>query len=602
MKPYSGGVRHDYKDSLWSQRRTRNRRWSWFVAGLSVPLCVAVLLLSERNESAMAPEPAARGGSVAASTSSDPATSSDPTLTDSQSPAATTLASATPPSEIPGATVARIGLIEDAIANRHSETVDLEADLVAVAARDPDASTPPGSPANDASTAATATATATIDTAAPQTLPSADEARMTAAGTDHEPRSAVESSRAAAASAPALKAGSFTTIPLALPENGYPVTLDYSDSGQDLPSAAALNLIVDRGDTLDRLFRRNGLSITDLHAMVNLDEASRHLRHLQPGNRIAITHEDGRVLSLSRELDEIRLLTITRGESGYAAQTIDRDVEIRVVGAHGVIRSSPFLAARAAGVSDTVIMNMAEQIFQWDIDFHLDVRQGDEFTVIYEELWRDGEKLRDGQILAAEFINRGRSYRAARFVDPENRSHFFTPDGRSVRRAFLRAPLEFTRISSNFDPNRRHPVLNTIRAHRGVDYAAPTGTPIRAAGDGRIQFRGVQGGYGNTIIIEHGGGITTLYAHMSRFGEYRQGSRVQQGQVIGYVGMTGLATGPHLHYEYRVNGVHRNPTTVPLPDADPIPATYRAEFERETAPLWRQLELYQRATRLASLD
>ncbi len=600
MNPYSGGVRHDYKDSLWSQRRTRNRRWSWFAAGLSVPLCVAVLLLSERNESAMAPEDAVPGTSTAAFAPFEA------TLMDSQPPVADT-----PRSDLSGASsevvVAGIELTEDTRTISLVEAVelaDMEGNLIAVAARDPGAP-PPSDPLSKESSMAAATAP--IDSAVAQALPppAAEEAQVAAAGTDHEPQR-TDSTREGPASAPpvstpAFKAGAFTTIPLALPENGYPVTLDYTGSGQDLPSAAALNLIVDRGDTLDQLFRRNGLSIADLHAMVNLDEASRHLRNLQPGNRIGITHEDGRVLSLSRELDEIRLLTITRGESGYAAQTIDRDVEVRVVGAHGVIRSSLFGAGVTAGVSNSVIMNMAN-IFQWDIDFHLDVRADDEFTVVYEELWRDGEKLRDGQILAAEFINRGRSVRAARFVDPNDRAHYFTPEGRSMRRAFLRAPLEFTRISSNFNPNRRHPVLNTIRAHRGVDYAAPTGTPIRAAGDGRIQFRGVQGGYGNTIVIEHGGGITTLYAHMSRFGEFRQGSRVQQGQIIGYVGMTGLATGPHLHYEYRVNGVHRNPTTVPLPDADPIPAAYKAAFESETAPLWRQLELYQRATRLASLD
>jgi murein DD-endopeptidase MepM/ murein hydrolase activator NlpD len=252
-----------------------------------------------------------------------------------------------------------------------------------------------------------------------------------------------------------------------------------------------------------------------------------------------------------------------------------------------------FEAGLKAGISDAVTMDMAG-IFQWDIDFIQDVRLGDEFTVIYEELWRDGVKLRNGEIVAAEFINQGKSYRAARYRDGDGRASYFTPEGRSVRRAFIRAPVDFTRISSNFNPNRRHPVLNTIRAHRGVDYAAPTGTPIRAAGDGKVIFRGVQGGYGNAVVLQHGGNITTLYGHMSRFGNARVGARVRQGDVIGYVGKSGLATGPHLHYEYRVNGTHRNPRTVPLPPADPVPAHQQDDFRATTATLWRQLDLYQR--------
>jgi murein DD-endopeptidase MepM/ murein hydrolase activator NlpD len=264
-----------------------------------------------------------------------------------------------------------------------------------------------------------------------------------------------------------------------------------------------------------------------------------------------------------------------------------------VTGAHGEIDSSLFEAGATAGIGDRTTMDMAG-IFEWDIDFIQDVREGDTFTVIYEELWRDGVKLRDGEIVAAEFVNQGKSFRAARFRDESGRASYFTPEGRSVRKAFIRAPLNFTRISSNFNPNRRHPVLNTIRAHRGVDYAAPTGTPIRAAGEGKVLFRGVQGGYGNTIVLQHGGNITTLYGHLSRFGNARAGGRVRQGDVIGYVGKSGLATGPHLHYEYRVNGVHRNPRTVALPPADPIAADQQTEFTVATEPLWRQLDGYAR--------
>ena len=352
-----------------------------------------------------------------------------------------------------------------------------------------------------------------------------------------------------------------------------------------------LDLLVKRGDTLEVLFRRNGLSLTDLAAMVALPDASGALKLLKPGDRLEISHRDGQVLSLRRELDDIKLLSIARQESGFAANTIERAVDIRTTGAHGQISSSLFEAGTDAGISDRTTMDMAG-IFEWDIDFIQDVREGDTFTVIYEELWRDGVKLRDGEIVAAEFINQGKSFRAARFRDESGRAGYYTPEGRSVRKAFIRAPLNFTRISSNFNPSRRHPVLNTIRAHRGVDYAAPTGTPIRAAGDGKVTFRGVQGGYGNTIVLQHGANITTLYGHLSRFGNARNGARVNQGDVIGYVGRSGLATGPHLHYEYRVSGVHRNPRTVALPPADPIPAEQQTAFRSATEPLWRQLDGY----------
>jgi murein DD-endopeptidase MepM/ murein hydrolase activator NlpD len=360
------------------------------------------------------------------------------------------------------------------------------------------------------------------------------------------------------------------------------------------PAGIILDLLVKRGDTLEVLFRRNGLSLTDLAAMVALPDASGALKLLKPGDRLEISHRDGQVLSLRRELDDVKVLSIARRESGFAADTIEREVDMRVTGAHGEIKSSLFEAGTDAGIADRTTMDMAG-IFEWDIDFIQDVREGDTFTVIYEELWRDGVKLRDGEIVAAEFVNQGKSFRAARFRDEAGRAGYFTPEGRSVRKAFLRAPLNFSRISSNFNPSRRHPVLNTIRAHRGVDYAAPSGTQIRAAGDGKVLFRGVQGGYGNTIVLQHGGNITTLYGHLSRFGSARAGARVNQGDIIGYVGRSGLATGPHLHYEYRVNGAHRNPRTVSLPPADPIPAEQQTAFQAATEPLWRQLDGYLRS-------
>jgi len=320
-----------------------------------------------------------------------------------------------------------------------------------------------------------------------------------------------------------------------------------------------LDLLVKPGDTLEILFRHNGLDLGDLAELVALPEVGGGLKLLKPGDRLEISHRDGQVLALKRELDEVKVLSISRGTSGFEASTLEREVSLRTTGAHGVIRSSLFEAGVEAGMSDKITMDMAS-IFEWDIDFIQDVREGDEFTIIYEELWRDGVKLRNGDIVAAEFVNQGRTYRAARFKDSTGRADYFTPDGRSVRKAFIRAPLNFTHISSNFNPNRRHPVLNTIRAHRGVDYAAPTGTPIRAAGDGKVVFRGTQGGYGNVVILQHGSNITTLYGHMSRFSSARVGSHVRQGDVIGYVGSTGFATGPHLHWAIYVNGLPVNPS------------------------------------------
>ena len=228
-------------------------------------------------------------------------------------------------------------------------------------------------------------------------------------------------------------------------------------------------------------------------------------------------------------------------------------------------------------------------------NFALDIRAGDQFSLVYEEQYLHGKKLHDGNILAAEFINQDHSYRAVRFTDDKGHSGYYTPDGKSVRKAFLRTPVDFKRISSRFSMHRKHPKLNKIRAHKGVDYAAARGTPIRATGDGKVIYRGVKGGYGNVVILQHGTKYSTLYGHMSRFarGVY-SGRQVHQGQIIGYVGMTGLATGPHLHYEFRVNGVHRNPLTVHLPDAAPLPKQYRDTFDNTSRPLLAQLDTLKR--------
>ena len=241
-------------------------------------------------------------------------------------------------------------------------------------------------------------------------------------------------------------------------------------------------------------------------------------------------------------------------------------------------------------------------IFGWDIDFALDIRKGDNFTLLYEELYLDGEKIEDGNILAAEFINHGKTYQAVQFTDGAGHTDYYSLDGKSMRKQFLRTPVEFSRISSRFNLKRKHPVLNRIRAHKGVDYAAPRGTPIKTTASGRIIHRGKKGGYGNAIIIQHGSKYSTLYAHMSKYrGGLKKGSRVRQGQVIGYIGSSGLATGPHLHYELRVNGVHRDPLRVKLPGAKPLDNKYMTDFKSKADNLIARLELV-RTVQVASKE
>ncbi len=365
------------------------------------------------------------------------------------------------------------------------------------------------------------------------------------------------------------------------------------------PEYQTLTLTIRRGDTLDQLFRTHQLNISHLTQIARLDEAGRQFRKIKPGDVFEITHDEGKLVSLYSALNLTSALKVDREESGFSAAIIDRPIEIRKRMAHGVIENSLFVDATAAGLSNKLVMNIAG-IFAWDVDFVLDIRSGDNYYVQWEEIWQDGEFVTDGEVVVAEFNNDGRTHQAIRFIDSAGRTDYFTPEGDSVRKAFLRSPVDF-RVSSSFNPNRRHPVLKTVRPHRGVDYAAPSGTPIKASGDGKVIFRGVKSGYGNVVILQHGGNITTLYAHMSKFASSaRTGSRVRQGQTIGYVGKTGLVTGVHLHYEYRLNGVHRNPRTVKLPKADPIADEYREQFLSAAGPILEELERFKN-TQLATI-
>jgi len=348
-------------------------------------------------------------------------------------------------------------------------------------------------------------------------------------------------------------------------------------------------ITIGRDDTLDQLFRGLQLKISDLAELRSLPDVRHSLDMIRPGDVIQLTHLDGEIKSLTRQISETATLSVTRADEGFSANIVENPLEVQEQKLSGTVASSLYVAVNAAGGTDRLAVSLAD-VFKYDIDFVNSVQPGDRFVVAHEQQWQDGEFLRDGDILAAEFVNQGRTYRAVRYIAPDGRMDYYTPDGRPVRKAFLRYPVDYGRISSGFSSARRHPVLNRVRAHRGIDFAAPTGTPIKAAGSGRVVSRGRNGGYGNAVVLAHSNGVTTLYGHMSRFAKgLSVGDRVQQGQVIGYVGMTGLASGPHVHYEYRVNGVHKNPAKVTIPKADPIPANLMADFQAQTAPLLARL-------------
>lgn len=356
------------------------------------------------------------------------------------------------------------------------------------------------------------------------------------------------------------------------------------------PPMAWQNVTVATGDNLSLIFSRLKLSRSDLHTIASLKDAGPVLRRLKPGQLIRFQLHDNRLERMVVEVDDLNSLWVERAADGFAARSESVVPEIRVTNATAQINRSLFLDGQKAGLSDATIMRLTE-IFGWDIDFALDIRQKDYFSVIYEEAYKDGELIKQGRILAAEFVNRGRSLRAVLFTDDEGNSDYYSEEGHAMRKAFLRTPVNFSRISSHFNLRRKHPVLNKIRAHRGVDYAAPLGTPIRATANGKIKFVGRKGGYGKTIQMQHGQAYSTLYAHLSRYRKgLKRGASVKQGQIIGYVGKSGLATGPHLHYEFRVNGTHRNPLTVDLPKAEPIGKRYLSAFRQHAAPYLSRLD------------
>ncbi|MEM9604796.1 MAG: peptidoglycan DD-metalloendopeptidase family protein [Pseudomonadota bacterium] len=350
------------------------------------------------------------------------------------------------------------------------------------------------------------------------------------------------------------------------------------DSGNQIAT-----ITVRSGDTFSDIADGLGIPQQDISLLLKTTDVTEKLNRLRPGEQLVFElGTAGELLSLSYELDKEHRLKTSRSADGFIARKESLGFDKRLMQAAGRIENSIFLAASNAGVSDALIMQVAD-IFKWDVDFAMDIRPGDTFKIVYEGLFADGDMKRTGRVVAVELSGRAKAHRAFFYHRDGYKGAYYTEDGRSLEKQFLRNPLEVVRITSKFDLRRRHPVLNTIRAHKGVDYGAASGTPIFATGRGKVTFIGGKGGYGKTIILQHGRKYSTLYAHMSRFRKgLKLGDRVEQGQVIGYVGKTGLATGPHLHYEFRVNGQHKDPQTVEFPGAESLPKTELARFKAQS--------------------
>lgn len=355
--------------------------------------------------------------------------------------------------------------------------------------------------------------------------------------------------------------------------------------------------VVRSGDNLSLIFKRAGFNDRDVHAVVSEAADGKGLARIFPGQTIAFQADEGGALTTIHHVKSaLETMTYTRGESGFESAAITRAPEARQASATGTIQSSLFLAGQKAGLSHTTIMDMAN-IFGGVIDFVGDPRKGDTMHLLFEEMYLDGKKFDDGDIIAASYTNQGKTFTAYRYTDNKGEEGYYNSDGVSMRKAFLLAPVDFTRISSNFNPRRVHPIYKTARPHRGTDYAAPTGTPVFAAGDGRVVQAGYSKANGNYVFVQHGEQFVTKYLHLHKR-KVKKGQRVSQSQVIGTVGSTGAATGPHLHYEFLMNGVHRNPRTIhkKLPKAKSLPAAELPRFKQAIAEAATQLAQLQGAT------
>jgi murein DD-endopeptidase MepM/ murein hydrolase activator NlpD len=352
------------------------------------------------------------------------------------------------------------------------------------------------------------------------------------------------------------------------------------------------------GQSLDGIFRQQGFSAKTLHEIMALSKETKGLKKIRPGDLFEFQrHVDKSLKRMRYAVDEANYLIIDHDGVQAIATTEARDIITQPTETSGTITSSLFLAGKQAGLTDNMVMKLAN-LFGWDVDFVLDIREGDQFYLMYEKIYRDGEFLRDGEIIGATFVNQGEKFQGIRF-DIDGQAQYFAPDGRNMRKAFLRAPLNFSYISSSFNPKRYHPILKRVKAHNGTDYRAPKGTPVFTAGDGKVIRSDYNKYNGHHVFVQHANSSVTKYLHFTKR-TVKQGQRVKQGQVIGYVGSTGMSQAPHLHYEFLLNGVHRNPRTVSLPKADPLGKVQLAEFQKQAAPVLSQLSRLESASMYAT--
>lgn len=357
---------------------------------------------------------------------------------------------------------------------------------------------------------------------------------------------------------------------------------------------------VQPGDNLANIFKRHGIPAQELQRLLASKPFGPRLKRIFPGHNFVFSlTDDNTLIKLAYSPGPLELLEFKRVGTSFVGYEVTKEPERTTAYKHATIDHSLFVSSQRAGLDDAFTMRLA-QIFQWDIDFVLEIRSGDEFYILFEELYLDDEFIGYGKILAAEFVNQGDSYRAVLYTDAQGEDDYYDPNGDSMRKAFLRAPVEFSRISSNFNLRRVHPLWKRSIPHRGIDYSAPSGTPILASGDGKVVRASRTKANGNYVVLQHGEQFVTKYLHLSKFGRgVRKGKKVKQGQIIGYVGATGWATASHLHYEFLVNGVHQNPRTVKLPEALPIPKRELERFNNLSRPLFTLLSNYKQQIQLA---
>ncbi len=407
--------------------------------------------------------------------------------------------------------------------------------------------------------------------------------------------------------APDDNAADHVEIPISLAlTNTTPDLTEYPGELAAKETIAWREFTVAPGDNLSTIFASSGLSPTDLHQIMSLGGDVGVLKKIKPGQRILFDiTESGNLKALKYEMNALEGLLINKDGDRFTASNISHEPTIYETFRTGAItreRPSLYESGKTAGLSDSLLMELS-YVFQWDISFALDLRQGDTYSLLFEENYLEGVKVRDGKILSAQFNNMGQTYTAVLYTAEDGYSSYFSPDGKNMRKAFLRDPVHFSRVSSSFNLRRLHPIHKRVMPHRGIDYAAKQGTPIVASGDGKVAIARQNNSSGKYIVIQHGEQYQTKYLHLYKFAKgLRAGKRVKQGEVIGYVGSTGWATAPHLHYEFLVDGVHRNPRTVSLPQADPIRSSEKQRFVEQTASYIRRLEVLNRSDQIASSE